>query len=54
VAAARAEDRLLVAGFYIVPFYDAGGQWVARWKTIGRPDLQPLAGFEATTLWRNP
>ena len=32
VAAVHAEDRLLVSGFYIVPFYDAGGQWVARWK----------------------
>jgi peptide/nickel transport system substrate-binding protein len=54
VAAVRAEDRLLVSGFYIVPFYDAGGQWVARWNYIGRPDSQPLAGFEGTTLWRNP
>jgi peptide/nickel transport system substrate-binding protein len=52
--AARAIDRLLVAGFYYVPFYDAGGQWVARWNYIGRPDQQPLPGFEATTLWRNP
>ena len=54
VAAVRAEDRLLVSGFYIVPFYDAGGQWVARWNTIGRPEQQPPAGFEATALWRNP
>jgi peptide/nickel transport system substrate-binding protein len=53
-AAVRALDRLLVAGFYIVPFYDAGGQWVARWSSIGRPEKQPLAGFEGTTLWRNP
>ena len=53
VAAVRAEDRLLVSGFYMVPFYDAGGQWVARWNHIGRPDVQPLPGFEATTLWRN-
>jgi peptide/nickel transport system substrate-binding protein len=52
--AIHVEDRLLVAGFYIVPFYDAGGQWVARWNTIGRPEAQPLPGFEATTLWRNP
>jgi peptide/nickel transport system substrate-binding protein len=52
--AVRALDRLLVAGFYIIPFYDAGGQWVARWNSIGRPEKQPLAGFEATTLWRNP
>ena len=54
VAAVHAEDRLLVSGFYLLPFYDAGGQWVARWNYIGRPDAQPLAGFEATTLWRNP
>ena len=54
VAAVRAEDRLLVSGFYIIPFYDAGGQWVARWNSIGRPEKQPLPGFEATTLWHNP
>ena len=53
-AAVRALDRLLVAGFYIIPFYDAGGQWVARWNSIGRPEKQPLPGFEGTTLWRNP
>ena len=52
--AVRAEDRLLVAGHYIIPFYNPGGQWVARWSHIGRPDSQPLPGFEATTLWRNP
>lgn len=51
VAAVRALDRLLVNGFYIVPFYNSGGQWVARWKTIGRPDGQPLSGFDAPTLW---
>ncbi|MCA3562548.1 MAG: ABC transporter substrate-binding protein [Aestuariivirga sp.] len=53
VAAVRAEDRLLTSGFYMVPFYNAGGQWVARWNTIGRPDAQPLTGFETTALWRN-
>jgi peptide/nickel transport system substrate-binding protein len=52
--AVQALDRLLVSGFYIIPFYDAGGQWVARWNTIGKPEKQPLPGFEATTLWRNP
>ncbi|CAN5545643.1 extracellular solute-binding protein [soil metagenome] len=51
VAAVRALDRLLVNGFYIVPFYDSGGQWVARWKRIGHPAAQPLPGFEGTALW---
>jgi peptide/nickel transport system substrate-binding protein len=53
VAAVRALDRLLVNGHYVVPLYDAGGQWVARWKHIGRPDRQPLHGFEIRTAWRN-
>jgi peptide/nickel transport system substrate-binding protein len=52
-AAVRAEDRLLVSGFYIIPFYSAP-QWVAHWAYIGRPDQQPLPGFETTTLWHNP
>jgi peptide/nickel transport system substrate-binding protein len=52
VDAVHALDRLLVNGVYMIPFYDAGGQWVARWNYIGRPDKQPLPGFEATTLWR--
>lgn len=54
VAAVHALDRLLVNGIYMIPFYDAGGQWVARWNTIGQPEQQPLPGFEATALWRNP
>ncbi len=53
-SAVRAEDRLLVAGHYVVPLYTKGGQWVARWTYNGRPDKQPLPGFEATTLWRVP
>jgi peptide/nickel transport system substrate-binding protein len=53
VAAVHAEDRLLVSGFYIIPFYNSP-QWVARWSTIGQPDQQPLTGFETTTLWHNP
>jgi peptide/nickel transport system substrate-binding protein len=52
VAAVHALDRLLVAGHYIVPLYDAGGQWVARWNTVEHPEQQPLPGFEASALWR--
>jgi peptide/nickel transport system substrate-binding protein len=51
ISAVRVLDRLLVSGFYIVPFYDSGGQWVARWNTIRHPKEQPLAGFEGTALW---
>jgi peptide/nickel transport system substrate-binding protein len=52
VTAVHALDRLLVAGFYIVPLYDAGGQWVARWNKTEHPEQQPLPGFEASALWR--
>jgi peptide/nickel transport system substrate-binding protein len=51
VAAVHALDRLLISGAYIVPFYDSGGQWVARWSDISHPDEQPLPGFEGTALW---
>ena len=53
VSAIHAEDRLLVSGFYIVPFYSAP-QWVAHWNSIGVPSSQPLPGFETTTLWHIP
>ena len=53
VSAIHAEDRLLVSGFYIVPFYSAP-QWVAHWNTIGVPENQPVTGFETTTLWHKP
>ena len=52
IAAVRSLDRLLVNGRYIVPLYDAGGQWVARWRHIGTPNRQPVHGFEPTTAWR--
>ncbi|THV25860.1 extracellular solute-binding protein [Peteryoungia ipomoeae] len=48
-AAVRAYDRLLVAGHYVVPLYHIGEQWVARWKHIGRPDKQPLYGYQRPT-----
>jgi peptide/nickel transport system substrate-binding protein len=51
VAAVRALDRLLVSGAYIVPLYDSGGQWVARWRHVGHPKEEPLPGFEGTALW---
>ena len=52
VTAVHALDRLLVAGQYIVPLYDAGGQWLARWQAVEHPQEQPLPGFEASALWR--
>jgi peptide/nickel transport system substrate-binding protein len=52
VAAARALDRLLISGFYIVPLYYAPEQWIAYSAKLGRPDKTPLFGVELSAWWR--
>ncbi|MEZ0220115.1 MAG: extracellular solute-binding protein, partial [Tardiphaga sp.] len=37
VDAVRAMDRALIAGFYAIPLYYVGEQWIARWNRIERP-----------------
>ena len=51
VAAARALDRLLIAGRYTVPLYHAPGEWLARWRHIARPGETSLYGFDPATAW---
>jgi len=51
VAAARALDRLLIAGHYIIPLYHAPGQWIARWDRIAAPPRPSLYGFELPATW---
>jgi peptide/nickel transport system substrate-binding protein len=51
-AAARALDRVLISGFYVVPLFHLPEQWVARWPAIGRPAATPLAGPQIETWWR--
>ena len=55
VAAVHAEDRLLTsrASTWCRSTMRAASGWRAG-THIGRPETQPLPGFEATTLWRNP
>jgi peptide/nickel transport system substrate-binding protein len=57
VAAARALDRVLLSGFYVVPLYHNRDQWVAHWRRIAHPDAlpryaQPLFGDVLETWWR--
>ncbi len=58
VAAARALDRLLLSGFYIVPLFHTEDQWIAYASTLGRPMAVPLFGFTNVTpielWWRKP
>lgn len=51
VETARSIDRLLLAGVYVIPLYNQGGQWIARWNRIGCPEKTPLQGFETTACW---
>jgi peptide/nickel transport system substrate-binding protein len=55
VTAARALDRVLLSGFYVVPLYHSRTQWIAYWRRIAHPKVlpnyaQPLFG-EALESW---
>lgn len=52
VAAVRALDRLLISGFYIVPFFYAPEQWIAYSATLGAPNKTPLFGVDLALWWR--
>ena len=51
VAAARNIDRLLTSGYYVVPLYNASGQWMARWSHIKYPKTISSFGFQPQTAW---
>lgn len=53
VAAARAYDRVLLSGAWLVPLYHQPEQWLARWARIGRPQATPLSGYQLSTWWRS-
>ncbi|MGP8232505.1 MAG: extracellular solute-binding protein [Methylovirgula sp.] len=57
VTAARALDRVLLSGFYIVPLHHAQNQWIAASTTLARPAKLPAYGspsLDATldSWWR--
>lgn len=50
-AAARALDRVLISGLYVIPLYHLPRQWVARWPHIERPDTLPNQGALPEVWW---
>jgi len=52
VAAVRALDRSLLAGFYVLPLYFAPDRWLARQATIERPSVQSRYDINFETWWR--
>jgi peptide/nickel transport system substrate-binding protein len=54
VSAVRALDRTLMSGFYAVPLFNVGEQWIARWNRIERPGTTALTGYLPETWWQKP
>jgi peptide/nickel transport system substrate-binding protein len=54
VSAARALDRVLLSGDYVIPLFHLPRQWVAHWSDLNRPDKTPLYGYQIDTWWIEP
>ena len=54
VSTVRALDRALMSGFYAIPVFDDGEQWIARWNRIERPAATALVGYLPETWWQRP
>jgi len=54
VSAVRALDRTLMSGFYAIPLFNVGEQWIARWNRIERPGAIALTGYLPETWWHRP
>ena len=52
IAAARALDRVLISGDYVIPLYHLPRQWVAHSSGVGRPEKTSLFGYIVETWWR--
>ena len=54
VSAVRALDRALMSGFYAIPVFNLGDQWIARWNRIERPKDTALVGYLPESWWQKP
>ena len=54
VSAVRALDRVLMSGFYAIPVFNLGDQWIARWNRIERPSETALVGYLPESWWQKP
>ena len=52
VSAVRALDRALMSGFYAIPVFNIGDQWIARWNRIERPSETALVGYLPESWWQ--
>jgi len=54
ISAVRSLDRVLMSGFYAIPVFNVGQQWIARWNRIERPKAIALTGNLPETWWLRP
>jgi microcin C transport system substrate-binding protein len=54
VTATRALDRVLLAGWYVVPQWHLQSVWVAHWDRFGRPDKPVRTGLAFDSWWIDP
>jgi peptide/nickel transport system substrate-binding protein len=54
VSAVRALDRALMSGFYAIPVFNLGDQWIARWNRVERPKDTALVGYLTESWWQRP
>jgi peptide/nickel transport system substrate-binding protein len=54
VLAVRALDRVLISGFYAIPVFSAGEQWITRWNRIEQPSTIALTGYLPECWWQRP
>ncbi len=46
VAAARALDRVLLSGFYVIPLYHVPVDRIAYWSNVHHPKKLPMIGYK--------
>ena len=54
ITAARALDRLLISGSYMVPHYHAPAQWIAHADEVNFPEVTSVWGYQfytPNTIW---
>jgi peptide/nickel transport system substrate-binding protein len=43
-----------MSGFYAIPVFNLGDQWIARWNRIERPSETALVGYLPESWWQKP
>jgi microcin C transport system substrate-binding protein len=54
VTAARALDRVLLWGHYLIPHWHLDYDRLAYWDKFGRPEMTPLQGYQFYAWWVDP